>query len=486
MRLTLASKSGSDSFNRGLSTERLINLYPVPAPEGAMGQFELRSVPGLAMHCNLPGPFVRGLRRMNEYLYVVTKGAVYVVRDSGNFARVAELPDDERTGLSSNRDALTITTQGDYLILKDGELTQPGSGRITAEGSVTFLDQYTIIGERDGRQIEWTEAGLPDQRNGLYFASAEATDDPVVRVLTVGGYLVVMKTGSTEIWGSTAAGGFQAFARVPGGVTNIGLKGFNLVCSAGDQAFFVGNDSVAYVSGGGAPAPVSTPYVAQALQRNTPTHCFYYEDRGHRFCVIRFEDRPAWVYDITMGVWHERAWGEAHGPWPVIASEYCYGKWHLAAQDGRVYRLGELPVDDGRPMRRTVVSREIYMDGQPFTVAELEILGRFAHSLTESGPDVLLGQDDLAIRAQDGAPLLSQAQRRMDTERPSRVWMRVSRDGGHSFGLAKHRDVAKKGQNSARCRWVALGQARRFCVEINLGDPVEMPLQSEANIVVVQ
>lgn len=242
MRLTLASKSGSDSFNRGLSTERLVNLYPVPAPEGAMGQFELRSVPGLTAHCTLPGPFVRGLRRMDGSLYVVTKGAVYLVRDSGNIARVAEIPDDERTGLSSNRDTLTITTRGDYLVLKDRILTQPGFGRVTAEGSVAFLDQYTIIGERDGRQIEWTEAGLPSQRNGLYFASAEATDDPVVRVFTVAGYLVVMKTASSEMWASTSLGGFSAFARVPGGVVNTGLKGFNLVCAAGDQAFFVGNE----------------------------------------------------------------------------------------------------------------------------------------------------------------------------------------------------------------------------------------------------
>lgn len=486
MRLVLASKSAADSHDRGLMTERLINVYPVPASAGAMAQFELRAVPGMVAHCALPGPFLRGMKAVGGVLYVVTKGEVHRVRKNGTTSLIASIPDDPDTAISSNRDAITITADGDYLLIREGEVTQPGPGRINAEGSVTFLDQFTLLSERGGREVEWTEAGLPETRNGLYFKTAEANDDNNVRLFAVGGYLIVMKQESSELWANTQQGKFAAFARVAGGVSEIGLKAFNLITPAKDQAFFVGHDNVAYITSGGAPTPVSTPAVAQAIQRNKPTHCFYYEDRGHRLCVIRFSDRPAWVYDISMAEWHERASGADHAPWSVVAAEYCYGEWYLGSYTGEIFKLGVGPMDAGKPMRRTVVSREVYMEGELFTVSELEILGRFAHSTIESGPDALLGSDSLPIRSQSGTPLLAQQQDYAATERPSRVWIRTSRDGGYTFGLPKIRDVARKGQHAARCRWTALGQYRRFCVEINITDPFEMPLQSDANIKVAQ
>ena len=482
MRLILASKSSRDGFDKGLSTERLINCYPTPAPEGAMSQFELRSVPGLVPHCTLPGPFLRGMKFVDGSLYAVVRGEIMQVRQDGTFSFIASIPDDPNTSISSNRDVITITAQGDYFIVQNGVVSQPGDGRITGEASVTFLDQYTVLCERNGREIEWTEAGQPDIRSGLYFATAEANDDKNVRLHAVGGYLVVLKERSTELWASTQTGGYSAFSRVPGGVMQVGLKAFNLITAAKDEAFFIGHDNVAYISAGGLPTPVSTPAVAQSLARGKPTHCFYYEDRGHRFCVIRFDDRPAWVYDIATGVWHERASGPDHAPWSIIYAEYAYGQWYLGDAKGGLYRTAMAPVDEWQPIRRTVVSREVYMDGAPFTVADLEVLGRFAHSGIESGPDVLIGMDDLAIQSQRGDPLLSQGQNYMATERPSRIWIRTSRDGGHTFSLPKHRDIARKGQHAIRCRWTALGQFRRFCVEINLTDPFEMPLQSDANI----
>ncbi len=481
MRLTLASKSSQDSRNKGLSTERAINVYPVPAMDGALAQFELRSVPGLISLCKLPGPFFRAFRRNGDFLFAVCKGKVYRIRRSGFFRLMGAIPDDPQTDISGNRDTVVITAGGDYFNLDSGHITQPDGGRLTAEGSLAFLNQFTVIGARGGREIEWTQAGLPAKRDGLYFATAEANDDEIVRVMAVGGYVAVFKEESSELWANSGAGS-SALSRVPGGVLQTGLKAFNLATIAGDQLFFIGNDNVAYITGGGQPTAVSTPSVAQALARATPTHCFYYEDRGHRFCVVRFSDRPAWVYDIAMGAWHERAEGTEHGPWSIIAAEYCYGRWHLASYTGEIFILTFDPIDAGQPMRRTIVSREVYNEGQMFTVAELEILGRFAHSITESGPDVLIGQDDLSIRDQVGDPVLSEEQDTLPTERPTRVWIRVSADGGQTFGLPKHRDVARKGQHAARCRWTALGRHRRFCVEFNITDPVEIPIQSEANI----
>jgi len=68
------------------------------------------------------------------------------------------------------------------------------------------------------------------------------------------------------------------------------------------------------------------------------------------------------------------------------------------------------------------------------------------------------------------------------TTRPSRMWMRVSRDGGHTWGEPKYRDVGRIGDYEARVTFRAMGQFRRMNVELNVTDPSEISWLSEANV----
>jgi hypothetical protein len=350
-------------------------------------------------------------------------------------------------------------------------------------GSVTFLDQFTLLSQLSGREMEWTEAGLPDDRNALYFRTAEARDDKIIRAIAVGTVLMILKQHSVETWYNTQLGGVSAFKRIDGAVADKGLKSFNLVTKTPEGVFYVNEDDVAVHSGTG---PVSPPQVTQALKAGTPTHCFYFEDRGSQFHAITFSDRPAWIWDKATGKWHERSSGPNHGPWEIIAAEKVYDHWHLGSRDGHVYRLGTTPVDATGTLRRTVVSQGLNAENQPFSVSELELVGEFGkYEVEEAAPSYLADEFGFPLLDEDGFYLIGEGTDPAETwKRPGRLWLRVSRDGGHTFGVAKIKDIGRKGAYGARAKFGPMGQFLDFTVEVNLTDPVDVPLLSEANVVV--
>lgn len=491
MRLVFAAASTADAGNLSPTTERLINFYPASAPDGAKGSLILRNVPGLTGSAQVPGPFLRRLVASSEQLYAVCAGGLYSVGAGGNVVRLANVPDDENTTVAGYRTALSIAAGGAYLRYSGGNIVQPAGGRIVNVGSVAFLDQYIVIGERDGREVEWTEVGAPGVRDALQFATAEADDDSNVRVIRCGPYLAVMKAETTELWANTGASGEDAelsrFGRVSAAVWQRGLKAFNLVTETPFGLFFVGNDGCAYTSNDGAqPQQCSTAAVDEALQNGQPTHCFYYEVRGHRFCVIRFADRPAWVFDAAVGLWHERSSGVSHGPWDVIDAAYCYGRWYLASLTGAIYTLSALPLDGGETMRRTAVSRPLFADGRRLRVHQVTFFGRFGRSdVEEFAPNVITTELGFPLLTDSGDPIYleQQAANPGRIRRPAKMWIRVSRDGGNTFGEPKERSFGRVGEYLINCAFKAcFGQARQMVVEMNITDPVDAPIMAEAEV----
>jgi hypothetical protein len=482
MRLILADKSAGRTT--GVTSERLINLYAAPQEEGSESILSLNSVPGTRDFATLPGPFLRGLCEVDGVLYAISAGELYSVAANGTATLVAAISDDAATTMAGHRGGLTIASSGGYSLWDGSSLTQPGSGRISTVGSVAFLDQYTMFGDGDGREVEWTEAGDPADRNALYFGTAEATDDKITRIFPFGSYLLIFKSESSEIWSNTRRSGAAAFSRITGGAFDTGLLSFNLVTKSPNEVFFIGHDRTAYLMSGGVPQVISTPAVNDALKDGTPTHCFYYEWKGHRYCVVRFSDRPAWVFDLAMMRWHERSSGVLHGAWDITHSAYCYGGWNLGSATGRVYRLGAAPIDAAGPIRRTCVSRTLYNGGGRFFVPALEIRGKWGeYSIEETAPNWLQDELGFPMQGEEGQDLYAEDQGPITTwNRPGRIWCRFSRDGGRTFGRPKVRDCGGQGQYEATVRYRNLGQFRRFTTEVNLTDPVDVPLLSEANI----
>ena len=430
--------SRSDSDNQTANPARLVNYYRENLGERRV----LKSVPGMVQFADLNTVLGYAMRTVNGVLYVAAGGGLYRDDKDGTSTSLGEIPADPDTTMDGYVDNVTITAGGRYYVYNGSTLTQYSVGALDNIGSVTFLSGYTILTEKGGSKFEWTDLQNPASRNALNVASAEGRDDFLLRGMALGGNLYLFSTKSTEIWALTGLAGADAFQRLGGGVIDRGLKAKNLITDVDGSLFFVGNDNVAYLMGGTSLRPVSAPAVETAIKQGEPTNCFYYEDEGHKFCVIRFKDRPSWVFDIAMGEWHERATGLDLMPWSVAAAERAYDTWYGVDNLGIVASLDGPPEDLSKTMRRVATSMT------------LDQGARLRVPLTE-------------VRARSGFSNLG---------REAKIMLETSKDRGATWGATKQRSIGKQGGYGDRAVWRGLGQFRSFTSRISQADNVDLPL----------
>ena len=459
MQIDFITHSSRNPEDVGANTERLVNFYPEPIPEGGRARTVLRSVLGTAEWAALPGVLIRALAvvpdrdggALVERLFAAQGGRLWRVTDLGGITDLGEIAEDAETGIAGNNGVVTVVADGQYFVWDGAAITQPTPGAFGGFGGVEFLGGYTILTERGGRRFQWSALADATDLPGLHFATAEARDDAIVRPVAINGNLWLFKEQSVEVWALTGAASENAFARLGGGVRERGLLGYNLITKAPDAAFFVGNDGVCYITNGTDLAPVSRTPVESAIRAEKPTNCFYYEDEGHKFCVVRFRRRPAWVFDLSTGMWHERASGNLRA-WSATSAAKAFGAWRVGRADGQIGRLARINRDTRQALVREATSRTLSNQGGRFRVPAVEFLGR-------------MGRSDLGRDAQ--------------------IMVQFSRDGGHTWGAEQWRSLGDLGEYDRRVVFRNLGQARTLTARLRVSDPTDFRLWSSANVAVV-
>ena len=458
--LEFVSSSGRDTANPQATAERLVNLYPEPLALGAQAQYALKSVLGTEAFASAEGVFVRALANVPAYidagepadrLIMVDDAKIRSIGADGVVQTLGTVGDDENTSISGNNGSVTIVSDGNYWLWDGTALTNPTAGVFTNFGAVEFLGDYTILTEKNDRRFCWSALADPTDLPALNFATAEARDDILIRPAAIAGNLWLFKATSIEIWSGTGLSGADAFSRV-GGVIETGLKSFGLLSKFPGGAFFIGDDGIAYITGGSQLQPISTPAVNSAIENCNPTSCFYYEDAGHKFCVIRFRDCAALVFDIATGAWHERATGE-DGAWGATTAARAYGSWRFGGFNGYVRTATRSNNDVDAPLIRRALSRPLSRGRKPFTVPMLEILGQ-------------MGASDMGREAQ--------------------VSLRVSRDAGKTFAPWRNTGLGLLGDYSARAIFRNLGYFTSVAVaEVRVTGAADLTIWSSAEVEVV-
>lgn len=434
--------SRADKDNQTANPSRLVNYYRENLGERVV----LKSVPGMVQFADLQTVLGYAMKTVNGVLYVAAGGALYRADRDATVTNLGTLPTDAATIMDGYVDNVTIAAGGRYYVYDGDTITQYAAGALSNIGSVCFLSGYTILTEKGGSKFEWTDLQDPASRNALNVATAEGRDDHLLRGVSAGGNLYLFGTESIEIWTLTGAANADAFSRLGGGVIDRGLKAVNLLADVDGTLFFVGNDNVAYLMSGASLRPISAPSVETAIKSGEPTNCFYYEDEGHKFCVIRFADRPSWVFDIAMGEWHERATGNDLSAWKVPAAERAYGTWFGVDNLGIISSLDGPPQDLGETMVRVATSTTLDM-GPKFRVPIMEVRAKSGY----------------AENAADGA-----------------VMLRTSETRGATWGPDRTRYIGTAGQYRDRAVWRSLGQHRTFTAEISQSGPTDQPLFTDA------
>jgi hypothetical protein len=446
MKVEFFGQSARDSNNRGANSSRLVNCRRVPVG-GSETAYSVVSVLGQEQVADFDGVFARAFERIGDLFYAVVDGALYSVTDAGVITNLGSVPDDENTTISSNDDDVVVTAGGEYRVWDGATLTKitPDVVLFPNVGSAAFLRGHTLYAERDGVNLGWSALLDASDMPALNFAASGvvARPDKIVRILTIRNMVWIFKQKSTEIWSFTGLSGANAFKPVNGGVIETGLKDFNLLCRVEEGALFVGDDNVAYITEGGAIRPVSRGVEgpSYSIANETPKSCFFYEDEGSKVCVITFENRPAWCFDLTTGEWHERA--EAlEGAWSAIATAKGSTDWHSLHIGGKMHKMTRNNTDADKPLRRRMISHSLGGD-RVARVAKFEAIGRTGH----------------------GA---------------GKCWLRTSRDRGQTWSTEKWRELGDVGKYETRLVWRSLGQFRAFTVELACSEPHEVTFNSSA------
>lgn len=428
------------------ATSRLINGYREPLVPGGRAVHVLRAVPGMQDFANITGVFARALMAYGGNLYAVVGSRLWMIAPTGEITDLGNVAAaDERTDLTQSAGSVVICAGQQYWTWNGTLLTTHTTGAVTQVGSVTYLGGYVLVSQIDGRVFAWSDLAAPATFDGLSFASAEITDEPILRLVTFRDALYIFKRGGFEVWAVSGLAGDEAFTRIAGAQGEPGLLAYSLVTTFPNGMAWVGSDGRVHVAGVG---PVSTPPVEVAIERSGPERLFFYEQRGHGFLCLTFREQPAWCYDVATGEWHERA--QDDGPWSARASAKLGADWYVATDGGKVARLQSACLDLGRPMVRRFVSNTLEV-GRRFTVPKIEAFTRPAND--EQG---------------DGTP--------------AKVTLRTSRDGGMTWSAAKDRPVGLPGNYQQRLVWRALGQFRAATVELSVTGATDLPLLSSLDV----
>lgn len=176
--------------------------------------------------------------------------------------------------------------------------------------------------------------------------------------------------------------------------------------------------------------------------------------RGHTLYLLTFPTQNiTWAYDLSTNVWFQ--WGT----WISELSQYSAMRacWHVIAfgqhrmldsVSGAIYKLdADSRMDvDGRPLR--------WLRRAPALCEENELIFYTNFELNiEPGVGLITGQGS-----------------------DPQVMLRISRDGGATWGPERWQSIGKIGAYMTRVIWNQIGSARRMVIEVAGSDPVPAAL----------
>ena len=457
-----------------MDPSRLINCYR----ETLGGAAVIKSVLGTVPFASMDGVLMRSLTEIAGFLYAVIDGKLNLISSTGLVTQLGEVGSSPETTISGNNGTITVAANGTYYAYRDGVLSQPVTPAFTDIGSVSYIGQTTVLTERGGRRVAWSGVADATAFDALDVATTEQRDDNNIRGLPVGGLFWIFKERSIERWYVDGSASF--FSPVSGGVIDTGLKAFGLVSEIPNGVFFVGDDNIVYLASGGQLTPISSRGVETALASGSATNAFYTEDEGHKFCTIRFSDRPAWVYDISSLEWHERAEGGELSPWSATTAAQAYGRTFVGTNLGYVFELARTNQDANDALVRVGVSRTLEVQGRRFVVSRMQIyprmgrsfIGRAAASVLDIGGGFVLaiGGAALKIAGFTAAP------------RDAKVGVQISKDRGETWGRSFTRSLGDQGQYRKSVVMRSLGQYETFNAKFTISDAAEIPLMAKASV----
>ena len=443
---------GNQGKSLNVDAQQRTNLYIEVNQDAEKNILTMYPTPGLTTFVNLGVVPIRGMYDRGSALYVVHKNNFYLIANNGAGTILGTM--------LSYTGRVSITDNGAQLIIVDGvngyifTFATLAFVRITAVGfvagdTVTYINSRFVVQRTNSGQF-----GISAQYDGLVwnaldFATAESDPDNLVRVIADNGLLMLFGEKTIEPWGDSGAIDFP-FSRVGAGAIEWGLAARWSLCKFMDSLIFLRKNRLGQVQvcihQGGAAQAVSTPEMDTTFGKYTATSDatgFAYMMGGHPFYQINFPSAGrSWLFDGQSRSWSQLTSGSGRHR-AELHTQFLEKNYVADYENGKIYRLDDKSfTDDGEMIKRKFISRHL-STGDYSTIASLWLE-------MEAGVGDQIGQG-------------------VDPQ----IMMRISKDGGHTWGAENWRSFGKVGEYFKRAIWHRLGRARDWTFEFTITDPVK-------------
>lgn len=293
--------------------------------------------------------------------------------------------------------------------------------------------------------------------DGAYYALKDNFSDNIVTLIEQNRELWLIGEATTEVW-YNSGGQYFPFSRLQGTLLQIGCAakmslarhGTGLVWLARSER---GNNTVVMTQGYQYQS-ISTPALSYALNQYpvvSDAIGYTYTEEGHEFYIMILPTaNVTWVYDLTVGVWHQRA-----------SFDSATGLFNRQRVNCNMNFQNMEIVGDYQTGAIYWQTRKAYTDG-PYP---LVCLRRAPHVWDQSGRN-RVRHNRLQVEFTPG-PALQTGQ----GSNPQAM-LKWSDDGAQTFGNEHFAPVGVAGQTKSRCIWRRLGMARDRVYELRFSDPV--------------
>jgi hypothetical protein len=295
---------------------RMVNLFPEIVPDGGKEPAFLQRAPGLRLLANIGTGPIRGLWTFGGVGYVVSGGSLYRVDAAYNATALGFIGGTGPVSMSDNGTQLFIAANPLGYIYNSftnvfQNITDPDFPGASVVG---FIDGYFVFIEPDSQRFWITALNDGSDIDPLDFASAEGSPDGLVSVIVDHREVWLFGTNSVEVWYNAGNLDFP-LQRIQGAFNELGCAAAYSVAKMDNNLFWLGSDArgngIVYRAKGYTGERVSTHAIEYAIAQYpdiSDAIGYTYQQEGHSFYVLLFPSGNAtWVYDVSTGVWHERA-----------------------------------------------------------------------------------------------------------------------------------------------------------------------------------
>lgn len=289
--------------------------------------------------------------------------------------------------------------------------------------AVAFVAGLFVFVRDDSGKFYWSAVLDGRTVDGLDFATAESSPDPLRDVVVMRGNLFLLGESTIEVWYVTGALDLP-FTRIDQRLYPIGVIATGCARELDNTLFLIASDGLV-VRLDEVAQRLSDHGIEERVEASASFAAFTIEYQGHKFFCIRLE-QGTWCYDAATGQWCEFAsYGRDNfrGQCAVTVDRAVYMG---DDETGTVWTFTDTPQDGGGTMASEWTAG-FRIPGGTVTLDNLMV-------------DANVGWTEF-LGGQGEDPLIE---------------MRASRDGGATWGAWRTAKLGRQGRYRNRARWTRL------------------------------